>query len=137
MKTSHTLVLWSLRPRMDKLLLLNLFTFVCLAEGGLVSREDSEKNCNLCALFHFGFCYSGMKSCTAAIGQHCVTKNYFVIENSGLSLYHYSKLTCKTDCMNEDTTSKRQRLEVLCCRDRNYCNVPFGTKIPPSSEPGP
>uniref|UniRef100_A0A4X2LXT6 UPAR/Ly6 domain-containing protein n=1 Tax=Vombatus ursinus TaxID=29139 RepID=A0A4X2LXT6_VOMUR len=93
--------------------------------------------CNVCSLFHIGFCYSGMKSCTASTGQHCVTKNYFIIQNSGLALYHYSKLGCKTDCENEDITSKRERLEILCCRDKDYCNMPFGSQIPSYYEPGP
>ncbi|XP_003764436.2 prostate and testis expressed protein 2 isoform X1 [Sarcophilus harrisii] len=117
---------------MDKLFLLNLFTFLCLAEGRFLTRQEADKNCNLCTVFHMGFCYTGMKSCAASAGDHCATKNIYVIQNTGEARYHYSKLTCKSNCVNEDMTSKRKRVEILCCREQHYCNMPFGSKIPAS-----
>ncbi|XP_074153530.1 prostate and testis expressed protein 2-like [Sminthopsis crassicaudata] len=115
---------------MDKLFLLNLFTFLCLAEGGILAKQEADKKCHICTIFHMGFCYTGMKSCSASASEHCVTKNIFVIQFSGEAWYHYSKLNCKSNCMNEDTTSKRKRIETICCRDRHYCNMPYGSKIP-------
>uniref|UniRef100_A0A5F8GXG3 Prostate and testis expressed 2 n=1 Tax=Monodelphis domestica TaxID=13616 RepID=A0A5F8GXG3_MONDO len=85
---------------------------------------DSERICNKCSVYHLGFCYSGMKYCLLRIHQKCATENFFIILNSGVTWYHFSKLSCKINCEDEDFIGTTRRTELICCNDRDNCNIP-------------
>uniref|UniRef100_A0A2K5MLY6 Prostate and testis expressed 2 n=4 Tax=Cercopithecinae TaxID=9528 RepID=A0A2K5MLY6_CERAT len=44
----------------------------------------------------------------------------------GQSLYHYSKLSCMTNCEDINFLGFSKRAELICCNHSNYCNLPEG-----------
>uniref|UniRef100_A0A2K5EZJ7 Prostate and testis expressed 2 n=1 Tax=Aotus nancymaae TaxID=37293 RepID=A0A2K5EZJ7_AOTNA len=44
----------------------------------------------------------------------------------GRSMYHYSKLSCMTNCEDINFLGFEKRTELICCNDSNYCNLPEG-----------
>lgn len=46
--------------------------------------------------------------------------------SSGRSMYFYSKLSCMTNCKDINFLSFDRRTELICCKHKNYCNLPEG-----------
>uniref|UniRef100_H9KW38 Prostate and testis expressed 2 n=1 Tax=Callithrix jacchus TaxID=9483 RepID=H9KW38_CALJA len=44
----------------------------------------------------------------------------------GQSMYHYSELSCITNCEDINFLGFEKRTELICCNDSNYCNLPEG-----------
>uniref|UniRef100_A0A5F9DLG7 Prostate and testis expressed 2 n=1 Tax=Oryctolagus cuniculus TaxID=9986 RepID=A0A5F9DLG7_RABIT len=44
----------------------------------------------------------------------------------GRSMYHYSKLSCMSNCEDINFLDFEKRTELICCKHSNYCNLPEG-----------
>ncbi|KAM9221009.1 prostate and testis expressed protein 2 [Dugong dugon] len=102
------------------LLLLSIFTPLCPSGG-------ASKECYQCRRYHLGLCYDGMKSCYLKYKQYCATENFYILTKKGESLYFYSKLSCIYNCEDINFLDLGKRIELICCKHSNYCNLPVGS----------
>uniref|UniRef100_A0A8C0D688 Prostate and testis expressed 2 n=1 Tax=Balaenoptera musculus TaxID=9771 RepID=A0A8C0D688_BALMU len=56
----------------------------------------------------------------------CMSKGEFREHLIGRSMYFYSKLSCMTNCEDINFLSFEKRTELICCKHKNYCNLPEG-----------
>ncbi|XP_061059441.1 prostate and testis expressed protein 2 [Eubalaena glacialis] len=82
--------------------------------------------CYKCKKYHLGICYEGMRSCTRKYHQTCAVENIYLLTGKGRSMYFYSKLSCMTNCEDINFLSFEKRTELICCKHKNYCNLPEG-----------
>nr|XP_006209962.1 prostate and testis expressed protein 2 [Vicugna pacos] len=90
-----------------------------------VSKGPSEM-CYKCKQYHLGTCYDTMKSCFLKYHQSCAVENIYILTRKGRSMYFYSKLSCMTNCKDINFLSFDRRTELICCKHKNYCNLPEG-----------
>ncbi|XP_007463672.1 PREDICTED: prostate and testis expressed protein 2 [Lipotes vexillifer] len=82
--------------------------------------------CYKCKKYHIGIYYEGMRSCTLKYHQTCAVENIYLLTRKGRSMYFYSKLSCMTNCEDINFLSFEKRTELICCKHKNYCNLPEG-----------
>ncbi|XP_012326075.2 prostate and testis expressed protein 2 [Aotus nancymaae] len=82
--------------------------------------------CYKCKKYHLGLCYDVMSSCSLKHKQSCAVENFYILTSKGRSMYHYSKLSCMTNCEDINFLGFEKRTELICCNDSNYCNLPEG-----------
>eukprot|EP00073_Rattus_norvegicus_P048638 XP_017450887.1 PREDICTED: prostate and testis expressed protein 2 isoform X1 [Rattus norvegicus] len=82
--------------------------------------------CYKCKKYHLGLCYGLMRSCTLKHRQSCAAENFYILTNRGQSMYHYSRLSCMTNCEDINFLSFERRTELICCKHSSYCNLPMG-----------
>ncbi|XP_017747835.1 PREDICTED: prostate and testis expressed protein 2 isoform X4 [Rhinopithecus bieti] len=82
--------------------------------------------CYKCKKYHLGLCYDAMTSCSLKPKQSCAVENFYVLTIKGQSMYHYSKLSCMTNCEDINFLGSSKRAELICCNHSNYCNLPEG-----------
>ncbi|XP_076432111.1 prostate and testis expressed protein 2 isoform X2 [Peromyscus maniculatus bairdii] len=87
---------------------------------------DLGTMCYKCNKYHLGLCYEVMSSCTLKHRQSCAAENIYVLTTKGQSMYHYSRLSCMTNCEDINFLSFEKRTELICCKHSNYCNLPMG-----------
>uniref|UniRef100_A0A8C6CD38 Prostate and testis expressed 2 n=1 Tax=Monodon monoceros TaxID=40151 RepID=A0A8C6CD38_MONMO len=104
-----------------------MFVLFLLCIVFLVCMKPSTM-CYKCKKYHLGICYEGMRSCTLKYHQTCVVENIYLPEKErkGRSMYFYSKLSCMTNCEDINFLSFEKRTELICCKHKNYCNLPEG-----------
>uniref|UniRef100_A0A8C3VL84 Prostate and testis expressed 2 n=1 Tax=Catagonus wagneri TaxID=51154 RepID=A0A8C3VL84_9CETA len=56
----------------------------------------------------------------------CLSKGEFHEHLIGRSMYFYSTLSCMTNCEDINFLSFDKRTELICCKHKNYCNLPEG-----------
>uniref|UniRef100_A0A8D0HNS6 Prostate and testis expressed 2 n=2 Tax=Sus scrofa TaxID=9823 RepID=A0A8D0HNS6_PIG len=56
----------------------------------------------------------------------CLSKGEFYEHLIGRSMYFYSILSCMTNCEDINFLSFDKRTELICCKNKNYCNLPEG-----------
>ncbi|XP_008588053.1 PREDICTED: prostate and testis expressed protein 2 [Galeopterus variegatus] len=88
--------------------------------------RESGMMCYQCRKFHLGLCYDVMKSCKLKHKQSCATENFYTLTSKGQSMYHYSKLSCMTNCEDINFLGFDKRTELICCKHSSYCNLPDG-----------
>ncbi|XP_011856661.1 PREDICTED: prostate and testis expressed protein 2 [Mandrillus leucophaeus] len=109
------------------LFLLSTIFLLCPYWGELHDRvEATEIMCYKCKKYHLGLCYDVMSSCSLKPKQSCAVENFYVLTVTGQSLYHYSKLSCMTNCEDINFLGFSKRAELICCNHSNYCNLPEG-----------
>ncbi|XP_052042918.1 prostate and testis expressed protein 2-like [Apodemus sylvaticus] len=95
-----------------------------------VLNEPEEANhrtmCYKCKKYHLGLCYEIMRSCTLKHRQSCAAENVYILTKRGQSMYHYSRLSCMTNCEDINFLSFERRTELICCKHSSYCNLPMG-----------
>ncbi|XP_036049472.1 prostate and testis expressed protein 2 [Onychomys torridus] len=94
--------------------------------GHLYEPEDLGTMCYKCKKYHLGLCYDIMSSCTLKHRQSCAAENIYILTSKGQSMYHYSRLSCMTNCEDINFLSFQKRTELICCKRSNYCNLPMG-----------
>ncbi|XP_038936576.1 prostate and testis expressed protein 2 isoform X1 [Rattus norvegicus] len=94
------------------------YFFLCLVDLGTM--------CYKCKKYHLGLCYGLMRSCTLKHRQSCAAENFYILTNRGQSMYHYSRLSCMTNCEDINFLSFERRTELICCKHSSYCNLPMG-----------
>uniref|UniRef100_A0A8C2QPP7 Prostate and testis expressed 2 n=1 Tax=Cricetulus griseus TaxID=10029 RepID=A0A8C2QPP7_CRIGR len=82
--------------------------------------------CYKCEKYHLGLCYDVMSSCKLKHSQSCASENVYILTRKGQSMYHYSRLSCMTNCEDINFLSFEKRTELLCCKHSSYCNLPMG-----------
>ncbi|ELW72234.1 Prostate and testis expressed protein 2 [Tupaia chinensis] len=82
--------------------------------------------CYECPKYHLGLCYGDMSSCTLWHRQACAVENFYVLTKKGRSKYHYSRLSCMTNCKDINFSGFDRRTELTCCISSDYCNLPEG-----------
>uniref|UniRef100_A0A8C8YJ92 Prostate and testis expressed 2 n=1 Tax=Prolemur simus TaxID=1328070 RepID=A0A8C8YJ92_PROSS len=87
---------------------------------------ETEISCYKCRKYHLGLCYDVMKSCSLKYKQSCAVENIYILTRKGKSMYHYSKLSCMTNCEDINFLGFEKRTELICCKHSNYCNLPEG-----------
>eukprot|EP00069_Balaena_mysticetus_P014172 bmy_08506T0 len=90
------------------------------------TTEEPSTMCYKCKKYHLGICYEGMRSCTLKYHQTCAVENIYLLTGKGRSMYFYSKLSCMTNCEDINFLSFEKRTELICCKHKNYCNLPEG-----------
>ncbi|XP_006979864.1 prostate and testis expressed protein 2 isoform X1 [Peromyscus maniculatus bairdii] len=111
---------------MFALLMLGMVFLSSLYWGDLHEHEDLGTMCYKCNKYHLGLCYEVMSSCTLKHRQSCAAENIYVLTTKGQSMYHYSRLSCMTNCEDINFLSFEKRTELICCKHSNYCNLPMG-----------
>ncbi|XP_031202252.1 prostate and testis expressed protein 2 isoform X2 [Mastomys coucha] len=98
------------------------------ASAGVLTEleEDRGTMCYKCKKYHLGLCYEVMTSCTLKHRQSCAAENFYILTNKGQSMYHYSRLSCMTNCEDINFLSFESRTELICCKHSSYCNLPMG-----------
>nr|XP_004665508.1 prostate and testis expressed protein 2 [Jaculus jaculus] len=91
-----------------------------------IPKEAIGTLCYKCNIYHLGSCYEVMTSCTLKYKQLCAVENFYILTKKGQSMYHYSRLSCMTNCEAINFLGFEKRTELLCCNHRNYCNLPVG-----------
>nr|XP_003923585.1 prostate and testis expressed protein 2 [Saimiri boliviensis boliviensis] len=100
-----------------------LCPYSCEFRGSL---KDTRLLCYKCKIYHLGLCYDVMSSCSLKRKQSCAVENFYVLTSKGQSMYHYSKLSCMTNCEDINFLGFEKRTELICCNDSNFCNLPDG-----------
>ncbi|XP_020042801.1 prostate and testis expressed protein 2 [Castor canadensis] len=109
------------------LILLGTVFLLCAYGGELQSpRKDTQIICYKCRKYHLGLCYEVMNSCKLQHKQSCATENFYILTKKGRSMYHYSRLSCMTNCEDINFLGFEKRTELICCKHNNYCNLPEG-----------
>ncbi|XP_074258023.1 prostate and testis expressed protein 2 [Saimiri boliviensis] len=90
------------------------------------TKTDTRLLCYKCKIYHLGLCYDVMSSCSLKRKQSCAVENFYVLTSKGQSMYHYSKLSCMTNCEDINFLGFEKRTELICCNDSNFCNLPDG-----------
>ncbi|XP_041512767.1 prostate and testis expressed protein 2 [Microtus oregoni] len=88
--------------------------------------QDLGTMCYKCKKYHLGLCYDVMRSCTLKHRQSCAAENFYILTRKGQSMYHYSRLSCMTNCEDINFLSYENRIELICCKHSSYCNLPMG-----------
>ncbi|XP_017747834.1 PREDICTED: prostate and testis expressed protein 2 isoform X3 [Rhinopithecus bieti] len=113
--------------RMLVLFLLGTVFLLCPYWGELHDPvEVTAIMCYKCKKYHLGLCYDAMTSCSLKPKQSCAVENFYVLTIKGQSMYHYSKLSCMTNCEDINFLGSSKRAELICCNHSNYCNLPEG-----------
>uniref|UniRef100_A0A8C0ZYU7 UPAR/Ly6 domain-containing protein n=1 Tax=Castor canadensis TaxID=51338 RepID=A0A8C0ZYU7_CASCN len=92
----------------------------------LCAYGDTQIICYKCRKYHLGLCYEVMNSCKLQHKQSCATENFYILTKKGRSMYHYSRLSCMTNCEDINFLGFEKRTELICCKHNNYCNLPEG-----------
>ncbi|XP_057551217.1 prostate and testis expressed protein 2 [Hippopotamus amphibius kiboko] len=109
------------------LFLLCIVFLVCTSKGEFHEHlTEPAMMCYECKKYHLGICYKAMRSCTLKYQQTCAVENVYILTRKGQSMYFYSKLSCKTNCEDINFLSFEKRTELICCKHKNYCNLPEG-----------
>uniref|UniRef100_A0A8C8YS35 Prostate and testis expressed 2 n=1 Tax=Prolemur simus TaxID=1328070 RepID=A0A8C8YS35_PROSS len=109
------------------LFLLGTVFLLCPYWGNLQDPpKETEISCYKCRKYHLGLCYDVMKSCSLKYKQSCAVENIYILTRKGKSMYHYSKLSCMTNCEDINFLGFEKRTELICCKHSNYCNLPEG-----------
>nr|XP_038936577.1 prostate and testis expressed protein 2 isoform X2 [Rattus norvegicus] len=113
---------------MFALFMLVIVCLFCQYWGVLNEPEkvDLGTMCYKCKKYHLGLCYGLMRSCTLKHRQSCAAENFYILTNRGQSMYHYSRLSCMTNCEDINFLSFERRTELICCKHSSYCNLPMG-----------
>ncbi|XP_048196912.1 prostate and testis expressed protein 2 [Perognathus longimembris pacificus] len=112
---------------MRLLFLLGTVFLLCLDQGeSYMQSRNTSIMCFKCKRYHLGLCYDFMTSCVLHHKQSCATENFYVLTRKGRSMYHYSKLSCMTNCEDINFLGFEKRVELLCCKHNSYCNLPAG-----------
>nr|XP_021482169.1 prostate and testis expressed protein 2 [Meriones unguiculatus] len=90
------------------------------------NEEDLGTLCYKCKKYHLGLCYDMMRSCSLKHRQSCAAENFYILTPKGQSMYHYSRLSCMTNCEDINFLSFEKRTELICCKHSSYCNLPMG-----------
>ncbi|XP_049634383.1 prostate and testis expressed protein 2 [Suncus etruscus] len=98
----------------------------CGAGRGAERWHGESIMCFECDIYHLGLCYRGMKFCDLKYKQSCAVENIYILTVRGRSMYHFSKLSCMTNCEDMNFLNFNKRTEVICCKHENYCNLPDG-----------
>ncbi|CAH6860420.1 prostate and testis expressed protein 13 [Phodopus roborovskii] len=112
---------------MSRMLLLSISIVLLMDTGDRVLTFSLIRFCNLCDRFDGSKCLSGMKSCwkfdLLRYNRTCTTENfYFSNRFTGLYLFRYSKLSCKSCAHGMFQVFHDLLRETFCCNDRSYCN---------------
>ncbi|XP_004688835.1 PREDICTED: prostate and testis expressed protein 2 [Condylura cristata] len=83
--------------------------------------------CYACRTFHLGFCYDTMTSCNLKYQQSCAIENIYILTKKGRSMYFYSRLSCMFNCEDINFLSFGKKIELICCKHNDYCNIPEGS----------
>ncbi|KAK7799698.1 hypothetical protein U0070_019294, partial [Myodes glareolus] len=83
--------------------------------------QDLGKMCYKCKQYHLGLCYDVMRSCTLKHRQSCAAENFYILTKKGQSMYHYSRLSCMTNCEDINFLSYEKRIELICCKHSLFC----------------
>ncbi|XP_012864915.1 PREDICTED: prostate and testis expressed protein 2 [Dipodomys ordii] len=109
------------------LFLLGTVFLLCSDEGEPHNaHKETSVMCFRCKRYHLGWCYDFMSSCKLQHKQSCATENFYILTHKGRSMYHYSKLSCMTNCEDINFLGFEKRIELICCKHSNYCNLPEG-----------
>uniref|UniRef100_A0A8C3VPE2 Prostate and testis expressed 2 n=1 Tax=Catagonus wagneri TaxID=51154 RepID=A0A8C3VPE2_9CETA len=109
------------------LFLLCIVFLVCLSKGEFHEHLiEPSVMCYKCRKYHLGICYEAMRSCVLKYQQTCAVKNIYLVTTKGRSMYFYSTLSCMTNCEDINFLSFDKRTELICCKHKNYCNLPEG-----------
>uniref|UniRef100_D3Z1P9 Prostate and testis expressed 2 n=2 Tax=Mus TaxID=862507 RepID=D3Z1P9_MOUSE len=79
-----------------------------------LEEEDRGLLCYKCKKYHLGLCYGIMTSCVPNHRQTCAAENFYILTKKGQSMYHYSRLSCMTNCEDINFLSFERRTELIC-----------------------
>ncbi|XP_051704109.1 prostate and testis expressed protein 2 [Oryctolagus cuniculus] len=108
-------------------LLLGIASLFCPCCSELQDHlKETRLMCFKCKRYHLGLCYESMKTCSLKYQQSCAIENFYILTPKGRSMYHYSKLSCMSNCEDINFLDFEKRTELICCKHSNYCNLPEG-----------